>query len=253
MLGPSGTEVPYQWVSSCSDATAVKGCIAVLGNLPANANNTWTLQSGMAPTAVAPNPVVLSQKVSFYQMTNGLAGLRILTPAANPSPWNLAPIQGILLPNGTWTGVGASPNLLYSESPAEAGAVSWSVPLHTPMYTATGYQVTVTDSGPLKTVLQVSYTFNRPTYHYGSEIYTSAGQGHYTLIVTMYANTKSVLIDEDSDMQFSYYVPLYAQLQPDQARFRAHDVPGPICGYEAAVPVTWASNASPIVIAANYS
>jgi hypothetical protein len=23
MLGPSGTEVPYQWVSSCSDATAV--------------------------------------------------------------------------------------------------------------------------------------------------------------------------------------------------------------------------------------
>src|SRR5262249_11910866 len=29
MIGPDGAETPFQWVSSCSDATATKGCILV--------------------------------------------------------------------------------------------------------------------------------------------------------------------------------------------------------------------------------
>jgi hypothetical protein len=260
MVGPSGTEVPYQWVSSCSDATAVKGCILVDSNLPANASYTWTLQSNIAPQATVVNPVVSSvvngpaygsQTLQYYQLTNGLTGIRIISPASNPSPYNLAPIQGVLLPNGVWTGVGASPNFLYSESQAQEGNVA--APQQTPMYTATSYTVSFTDSGPMKTVMLISYTFNRPQYYYGNEIVNTAGQGHYNLIVTMYSNSKSVLIDEDSDTQFTYYLPVYAQLQPDTARFRGHDVPSPICGYEAAVPVTGATNAAPIVLSANYS
>src|SRR5262249_47426750 len=76
---------------------------------------------------------------------------------------------------------------------------------------------------------------------------------------TMYANSKSIVVDEDSDMQFAYYLPLYAQLLPDTARYRGHDSldntgqPNPICGYEASVPVTGASNTTPIVISASYS
>jgi hypothetical protein len=251
LLEPLGIEVPYQWVSSCSDATAKKGCILVRGSLPAKAAYTWTLQSGKPPSATVANPVKLSIQGSNYELTNGLTGVRIVSSAANPSPYNLAPIQGILLPGGIWTGVGLSPNLLYSESQSAAGTVG--APLHTPMYTVTAYHVTVTDSGPMKTVLEIGYTFRRPRYSENNQIVDTAGTGHYTMIVTMYANSKSILVDEDSDMQFSYYLPVYAQLMPDQVRSRVHDVPSPNCGYEAAVPVTDVVNASPIVVSANYN
>jgi hypothetical protein len=247
--GSSSSEVPYQWVSSCSDATATKGCITVRSSLPANSSYTWTLQT-TAPAANQTNPVQLATVGSNYEITNGLTGVRIVTPGANPTPsFNLAPIQGIRLADGSWTGAGASPNLLYSENQASAGAAG--VALQTPMYTVTGYNVTVVDRGPMKTVLKVSYTFNRPRYFYSTTI-NSAGTGHYTLIITLYANSKSVLIDEDSDMQFSYFLPLYAQVQPDQARYRGHDAissqPSPICGYETPLPVNGATNTSPIVI-----
>src|SRR5664279_1413302 len=53
----NGTEVPYQWVSSCSDTLAVLGCIAVRGSLPANATQVWTLQSGATPSVTPTNPV----------------------------------------------------------------------------------------------------------------------------------------------------------------------------------------------------
>ena len=43
------------------------------------------------------------------------------------------------------------------------------------------------------------------------------------MIVTVYANSKSVLIDEDTDMQFTYYLPIYAQVQPTTALWRGHD------------------------------
>ena len=51
MIGPAGTEVPYQWVSSCSDAAAVKGCIVVRSSLPANSNYT-----GLCNPAPLPPP-----------------------------------------------------------------------------------------------------------------------------------------------------------------------------------------------------
>jgi hypothetical protein len=254
MLGPLGTEVPYQWVTSCSDATAVKGCIAVRSNLPANASYTWTLQSGIAPAATVVNPVRLNQVGNNYEITNGLTGVRIVTAAANPSPHNLAPIQGIWMPGGTWTGAGAAPNLLYSESSTGQGPGCIGCALRTPMYTATSYTVTVVDSGPLKTVLKVNYSFNRPRYAYGGEVINTAGAGHYTLIATLYANSKSVLLDEDTDMQFSYYLPVYAQVQPSTALWRGHDAvdgfgnANPACGYESPLNVTGATNATPVVI-----
>lgn len=253
MIGPAGTEVPFQWVSSCSDVTAVKGCIAVRSNLPAGANYTWTLQA--QPPAAAPvNPVAIAQVGSDWQITNGLTGVRIVAAAGNPAPWNLAPIQGILLSNGAWTGAGATPNFLYTETNHNGEAGNVAEPLTTPAYTVTGYSVTVVDSGPIKTVLKATYTFNRPQYTYPPVVIDAAGTGHYTIIVTMYANSKSILIDEDSDMQFSYYLPVYKQLMPDTERYRGHDsydangVADPVCGYDENLALTGASNASPIVI-----
>src|SRR5262249_22246182 len=106
MMGPNGAEVPYQWVSACSDPTATRGCILVRSGLPANTSYTWTLQTGAAPAATPTNPVRLNQTASSWELTNGLTGVRIIAPAANPSPWNKAPIQGVLMSNGIWTGVG---------------------------------------------------------------------------------------------------------------------------------------------------
>ncbi len=259
MLGPGGTEVPYQWVSSCSDATAVKGCIAVRSSLPANSSYTWTLQSGIGPAAAAPrNPVQMNTVGNNIEVNNGLTGVRIVTQAANSTSFNLAPIQGIQLPGGTWTGAGSSPNLLYAQSVGYNGNVG--EPLTTPMFSATGYTITVVDQGPLKTVLKVNYTFTRPQYQIPNGVVVNTpGTGHYTLTVTLYANSKSVLIDEDTDMVFSYYLPVSGQLQPDTARWRGHDsadgagLADPICGYESLLTVTGASNAAPVVITTSTS
>ena len=191
------------------------------------------------------------------EITNGVTGVRIVTAAANPYPFNLAPVQGIQLPGGSWTGAGPVPNRLYSQSSGYAGNVG--EPLTTPMSSGTGYTVTIVDQGPLKTVVKVNYTFNRPPYTYPPVVINNAGLGHYTLTVTLYANSKSVLFDEDTDMELSYYLPVYAQLQPDTARWRGHDalngsgVPDPACGYESPLTVTGASNARPIVITTSAS
>ena len=256
MLGPNGTEVPFQWVSSCSDTTATKGCILVHSGLAANTVSTWTLQSGVAPSASVSNPVQLTQVGSNYEITNGLTGVRIITQGANPRPFNLAPIQGLQLADGTWTGAGSSPNLLYAQSPDLIGNVG--EPLQTPMFTATAYNVAVVDSGPMKVVIRASYVFNRPVNYYGGQPPISpAGAGHYTLIVTVYANSKAIVIDEDSDMQFSYYIPIYSEVQPDTARWKGHDsldnsgTQNPLCGYDALLTVSGATQASPIVITAS--
>ncbi|MDP9170990.1 MAG: hypothetical protein M3N54_10270, partial [Acidobacteriota bacterium] len=236
MVGPDGQEVPYQWVTSCSDTNATKGCIAVRAGLPANSASTWTLQSGVAPAAAAVHAVRLTQTDSAWELTNGLTGVRIITEGGNPRPWNRAPIQGIQLAGGAWTGADSGPNLLYGEPAGSAGCVGCL--LHTPLSSATGYSVSVVDAGPLKVVVKAVYTFNRPRYAYGTTVINSEGQGHYTIVLTLYANSKSVLIDEDSDMQFSYYLPVYAQVQPDLERFRGHDSISaagsndPACGYE---------------------
>jgi hypothetical protein len=254
MIGPLRAEVPFQWEPSCADTSAVNGCIVVRSNLPANSSYTWTLQSGAAPAATQTNAVTLTVAGNHYQLTNGLTGVRILTAAGNPAPYSLAPIQGILLPNGVWTGAGATPNLLYFEGAANAGCLGCS--LRSAMTLATGYSVSIVQSGPLKTVVTATYTFNRPKYSYGSTLINNAGTGHYTITLTLSAKSRSILIDEDSDTQFSYYLPLYSQVNPDQARFRGHDaysgagVPDPACGYEPPMAITSLAGSSPIVVTA---
>ena len=250
MIGPNGAAVPFQWVTSCSDPEAAKGCILIRSGLPAYARYTWTLQSG-TPSSVAPeNRVTITRVGPNWEIRNGLAGIRIATAEANRAPWNHAPIEGILLPGGTWTGVGGTPNFLYSEQ--DDGCIGCA--LRTPMRSVTGYNVTVTDSGPLKAVLTATYTFRRPRYFSGQKVINTAGSGHYTIAVTMYANSKSILIDEDSDMQFSYYLPVYNEFQPDQARLRAHDSTGikgvsdPGCGYEEPARVRNIVSGNPVVV-----
>jgi hypothetical protein len=357
VVNGNGTELPFQWVSSCWDPTALFGCIEIQDSLPAAATQTYTLEAG-PPSASVSNPVVATNNVPCYsggasciQLTNGLTGVQVPTVASNGASvsYRLAPLQAIGLPGGGWTGaIGGSgnPNLIYAE--ASSGLIPWwTNGLQTPITTATGYSTKFVEAGPLKTVLQLVYSFNRPDYYataskyyYGPTCtpaslsypsgYISWGSGNpppangtvtfnaagfcsvgagsapldrshyytatpvpgvagaYTLTtvvggvvtpviitgvvtgnpktafiinsasgcsngcqdsapgrlvvtVTMYANTKSILVLTDSDMLHAEYYPFYNELAPDTARFRNNAGSGsgdPRCGYTIPVSVT---------------
>jgi hypothetical protein len=125
MLNTGGTEIPYQWISpaNCRDPTAVEGCILVMDGLqPGSVNSpntqTYTLQAGVAPAAVATNPVTVTNGtcqsgVAGIILANGLGGLCV--PRTLSSNFDYAPIQGVELSDGSWTGAAAnSPNLFYT-------------------------------------------------------------------------------------------------------------------------------------------
>src|SRR5215475_3728125 len=92
MLGPGGQEVAYQLLNS--------GRIAIRTDLPANATRTWQLMSGRAPQPVA-NGVTVTTGTGYYEVANGLTGVRVFNPASLGGS-TLAPIQGIQLRDGRW-------------------------------------------------------------------------------------------------------------------------------------------------------
>jgi hypothetical protein len=351
MVNGSGAAIPFQWVSSCWDPTAILGCIEIQDALPAGATQIYTLEAG-PPSASVTNPVVVTYNVPCYsggatciQLSNGLTGVQVPTMASNGSAasYRLAPIQAIGLPNGGWTGaIGGSgnPNLIYTSGiTGRIPSTNTAAILQTPITSATSYIAKFLDSGPLKTTMQLSYSFNRPdywsngtsgefyygvtctaaggTYPYGyvtlsnlatnstvkfeasscggsvnsTDYYTptpvpgvsgaytlsvgstpvtlssgsgtvayiissgsgcssgcqNAAPGHLTVNVTLYADAKSILIDEDSDMLHAEYYPFYNEIQPDTARTRKSAGTGasdPRCGYMAPISVTATSQGS---------
>jgi hypothetical protein len=180
MLTASGREIPYQWISgaNCWDPTPVNGCILVQDSLAPNATNTYTLQSGIAPAATVTNPVAVTSGtcqsgVAGWVITNGLTGFCV--PKNQPAPYNYAPIQGIQLSTGTWTGaVSGAPNLIYQNPITGTWPNSVSqdlgpygtgqTALKVPATIFTGETTTFLDAGPLKTSVQLSYTAHRPLY-----------------------------------------------------------------------------------------
>ncbi len=191
MLNASGSEIPYQWISgaNCWDPTAVNGCILVQDGLAPNATNTYTLQSGIAPAATVTNPVTVTSGtcqsgVAGWIVANGLTGFCV--PKTQSSPYNYAPIQGIQLNSGVWTGaVSEDPNLIY-QNPVTGtwpNSISNNVVLYgtggkaltVPATILTGEVTTFVDSGPLKTSVRLSYTANRPLYYFTGGLFTKGG------------------------------------------------------------------------------
>ncbi len=131
---------------------------------------TWTLASGQSPSAVAANPVQLNDLGATYEVTNGVTGVRIAKPAGNPSPFNKAPIQGVRLPDNSWSAAAGSNYLYQSNTQQLANFI-------------TSYSLAVVESGPLLVRLQASYALNRPEYTYGS------GIGNYVVAANSGAGT----------------------------------------------------------------
>jgi hypothetical protein len=189
MIGPQGTEVPFQLLQD--------GIIAVEAALAANSRAEWKLYAGRAPR-LFPNAVRITQTPAFYEIVNGLTGVRIAR-AGHPS-W--APIQGILYRDGTWTATG--PNAL-----EVAG-------------NPTGMTVRFVESGPLKVIVEVAYTIDRTRLEYGSKLLIPAGDGFYRSTVEIQSGQPSILIEDDTDTDLHYSLNIYHGLEPDQARYRGH-------------------------------
>ncbi|MHB9024909.1 MAG: hypothetical protein ACYC7E_12160 [Armatimonadota bacterium] len=169
---------------------------------------SWRLYAGRAP-ARFPGGVAVTRAATGYEITNGLTGVRIPQPPAilTPTP---APVQGIRQHDGTWT-AGAN----YLSLPAKAMTVKFL------------------ESGPLKAMIEVRYTFDRPEKSYGERKLSPAGEGYYTSTITVEAGQPSVLFTEESDCDLSYSFPISDGLQPTKARYRGHHSNSKEAGYEA--------------------
>jgi hypothetical protein len=146
VIGPDGTEVPFQLLRD--------GRIAVETDLPARGEKTWRLYQGHAWRG-SPGGVTVTTTATGYELTNGLTGIRIPRSAAE-----LAPVQGVRYRNGTWTAAG--PNYLLDAAEHRLGAKALAVEFP--------------ERGPLKVIAELSYTFARTSDYYRCTIEVEAGQ-----------------------------------------------------------------------------
>jgi len=200
MIGPQSVEVPFQLLYD--------GKIAVETDLPPNVQETWRLYTGHPPRPF-PSAVRITENPEWYEIANGLTGVRIARAGNN----SLAPIQGILYRDGTWTATG--PNVL-----EVAG-------------NATSMTVRFVDNGPLRVIVEVSYTFDRSRLKYASKLLIPTGQGFYRSTIEIQAGQPSILIEDDTDTDLRYSLDIYHGLEPDQARYRGHHSTSVQNGYEA--------------------
>jgi hypothetical protein len=196
MIGPKGVEVPFQLLRD--------GKIAVETALPANTRAEWKLYAAEVTRAPLPfpNAVRISETPAYYEIVNGLTGVRIARATNSPEHPISAPIQGILYRDGTWTATG--PNILEAAGDP------------------TGMTVRFLETGPLKVAVEVAYTFHRRALTYGDKLLIPAGDGFYRSTIEMQAGQPSILVEDDTDMDLRYSLDIYHGLEPDQARYRGH-------------------------------
>ncbi|MFN3651061.1 MAG: hypothetical protein ACK47B_15915 [Armatimonadota bacterium] len=198
VIGPDGREAPFQLLGG--------GKLAVMTDLPAGAKKTWRLQAGR-PQAPFAGRVTLRKHGGGYELVNGLTGVRIPTPPADLSR-TPAPIQGVRYADGAWSATG--PNFL--------------------SVAARAMEVQVLEQGPLKAVVVVLYRFPRPELRDGERVVAPAGEGFYRCTVELQAGQPSVLVEDDTDVDFSYTLDLYPGLLPTQARYRGARSESPEAG-----------------------
>ncbi len=177
-------------------------------------NYSWTLQGGRAPAPYAQAIQVEEDPAEgVWIITNGRVGLRVPTGGIPPDPRRApAPVQGIRLPDGSWTG---GPNNVVGF----AGETQ-----------VNNITTTFVERGPLKVVVDVAYDLMRGENRYGQQLVSPAGPGTYTCRIEVQAGQPSILFEEDTNCQFSYSLPLYG-VTLNQARYRGHSVRSERHGY----------------------
>ena len=196
MIGPQDTEVPFQLLKD--------GKIAVETDLPADGQKTWRLYTSHPPRPF-PGGIAIAERGDFYEITNGLTGVRIVRPEASArNGW--APIQGIRYRDGVWTASG--PNYLYDARDTHV--------------TAKTMDVRFVEKGPLKVIVVASYHLDRADLWSGGKLVLPGGDGFYRCTIEVQADQPSILIEDDTDVDLQYHLDVFKGLEPDQARYRGH-------------------------------
>jgi hypothetical protein len=222
-----GKPVAFQFIENAST-------IAVQTDLPAHQTRRWKLVSG-APPAEIDSGVSVKEFAqdgrTILQITNGLTGVRVPASASEPSTqWKPsldlenygrdvprvflpAPVQGVLYRDGSWSGVDPNGVVFLADRLVEM-------------------RTRLLESGPLKVVVEVSYTLEHPEYRYGATMLSPAGRGYYTSTITVLAGQPSVLFQEDTNLEMTWSMNLYPGLHPTTARYRGSHADRREYGYE---------------------
>ena len=204
LVDGDGQEAPFQILCDGKGA----GMVAVVTGLDAYQTLTFTLLSGKSSARFTGGVVFDDSNPSYYEITNGLTGVRVPKPYGVSGVSSLkAPVRQIQYADGSWSG--------------EATDVVF--PRGT--FTANGMTVKVLEKGAVVTKLEVSYTgsttvensvpgsssFNRP-----------AGVAHYTTTITLQKNQPTVLFETDADVSTRFSLstaaihPTYIRVQQRQ-------------------------------------
>ncbi|MHB9132054.1 MAG: Ig-like domain-containing protein [Armatimonadota bacterium] len=208
LLDYNGQEVPYQLLAGNTK-------IAFVADLPANADRTWSLYFGRAPNPPATNTVTVTTTAEYHEITNGLTGVRVPIAMGNPASPR-APVQGMRMRDGTWSATG--PNTLSVSVPGTA-------------VSATGLTITFLEQGPIKTIIQLDYTFNRPLETWPDGTTNPAGTAHYISTISLQAGQPSIDFVEDADIDVTYSLDLYNAIHPTKGRYRGHHADSIANGY----------------------
>ncbi|NQU24303.1 MAG: hypothetical protein HQ567_23725 [Candidatus Nealsonbacteria bacterium] len=174
---------------------------------------TWTLKRGREPRPAPGVRATLHADAKIWEIVNDRLGVRMAASQVPTDPLRPpAPVQGVRLADGRWTATGPSAILF------------------TPGTRVKRLTTTLVEAGPLKTVAELIYELDRAQYNYGNTVVCPAGPGKYTCRIEVQAGQPSVLIEEDTDCQFSYHID-FAGLPFNQARYRGHSVSDKLYGW----------------------
>jgi hypothetical protein len=186
VIGPTDVPVPFQVLSGNRLAVEIDG-------LAVNESKNWKVYSGA--NGAMDSALTVSETDSYYEIKNGLTGVRV---PKTPSSLNIlpAPLQGVCLSDGTWTGTGTA--LSYSSS-----------------WPASSMVIRFIEQGPLKIAIEVQYQFNDSS---------DPNNNYYKCTITLEANQPSILMeDEASNVRLEYSYNTYAGIAPTQRRYQGHD------------------------------
>ncbi|MHB9132862.1 MAG: hypothetical protein ACYDBB_17475 [Armatimonadota bacterium] len=201
LLNDGGQEVPYQVLSG--------NRIAFVTDLPANTTKHYYLWEGRAPAPVNNGVVLDSNNPNYYQLTNGLTGIRIPKVYAPLTPTPKSPIQGVQFHDGTWSAAGTNLQT-YLWTPSNA------------VTSTDGMTVTFKEQGPIKTVVEVHYAFTSPVAYYSSTVIRPAGAAHYTTTIEIQMGQPSIKFELDTDLESTSSLSLYNGVSANQLRYQGH-------------------------------
>jgi len=184
VYGPNGLPVPFQILSGNRLAVETEG-------LAAGTSQSWRIVAGDG--SVMKSDLRITETDTDYEIVNRLTGVRVpkVAPSLKAPP---APLRGIRLADGTWTGAGGI-------LPVAVAAMACRF----------------LERGPLKAVLEVEYRFADPAKYYRSTITVAAGQ-------------PSILIEEDANIALEYSFNCHPGIEPTVRRYQGHHASSPAKG-----------------------